>query len=181
CAHRLWVGRPRNPDEPAGLSDCSPVGLDAPAQRPRRSGCGHVRSPRLPRVSRARPRSSRPPMRLAGLSRDRPSAGRPARHLLRPVGGCHDHRKVCLMNLLLLCLVGLMCGLHAATWGGFKDSPFEGFKPGSFVRSVLLGLGAALGLALATDLASTQPLLLLVGLCYALERLATAQAEMERR
>jgi hypothetical protein len=77
------------------------------------------------------------------------------------------------MNLLLLCLVGLMCGLHAATWGGFKDSPFEGFKPVSFVRSVLLGLGAALGLALATDLASTQPLLLLVGLCYALERLAT--------
>ena len=77
------------------------------------------------------------------------------------------------MNLLLLCLVGLMCGLHAATWGGFKDSPFEGFKPVSFVRSVLLGLGMALALALATDLESTQSLLVLVGLCYALERLAT--------
>ena len=77
------------------------------------------------------------------------------------------------MNLLLLCLVGLLCGLHAATWGGFKDSPFEGFKPASFVRSVALGLGAALALALWTDLESTQPLLLLVGLCYALERLAT--------
>ena len=77
------------------------------------------------------------------------------------------------MNLLLLCLVGLMCGLHAATWGGFKDSPFEGFKPASFVRSVALGLGTALALALATDLESTQSLLVLVGLCYALERLAT--------
>jgi hypothetical protein len=77
------------------------------------------------------------------------------------------------MNLLLLCLVGLMCGLHAATWGGFKDSPFEGFKPVSFVRSVSLGLGAALALGLATDLESTESPVVLVGLCYALERLAT--------
>jgi hypothetical protein len=66
-----------------------------------------------------------------------------------------------------------MCGLHAATWGGFKDSPFEGFKPVSFVRSVSLGLGTALALALATDLESTQSMIVLVGLCYALERLAT--------
>jgi hypothetical protein len=77
------------------------------------------------------------------------------------------------MNVLALCLVGLMCGLHAATWGGFKDSPFEGFKPVSFVRSVSLGLGTALALALATDLESTQSMIVLVGLCYALERLAT--------
>ena len=77
------------------------------------------------------------------------------------------------MNLLLLCLVGLMCGLHAATWGGFKDSPFEGFKPASFVRSILLGLGSALAISLATDLESTQSVLVLVGLCYVLERLAT--------
>jgi len=77
------------------------------------------------------------------------------------------------MNALALCLVGLMCGLHAATWGGFKDSPFEGFKPVSFVRSVSLGLGTALALALATDLESTQSMIVLVGLCYALERLAT--------
>ena len=73
----------------------------------------------------------------------------------------------------MLALVGLMCGLHAATWGGFKDSPFEGFKPASFVRSVLLGLGSALAISLATDLASTQSVLVLIGLCYVLERLAT--------
>jgi hypothetical protein len=77
------------------------------------------------------------------------------------------------VNVLLLALVGLMCGLHAATWGGFKDSPFEGFKPASFVRSVLLGLGSALAVLLATDLESTRSVLVLVGLCYALERLAT--------
>jgi len=77
------------------------------------------------------------------------------------------------MNQLVLCLVGLMCGLHAATWGGFKDSPFEGFKPASFVRSILLGLGSALAISVATDLESTQSVLVLVGLCYVLERLAT--------
>jgi hypothetical protein len=77
------------------------------------------------------------------------------------------------MNQLVLCLLGLMCGLHAATWGGFKDSPFEGFKPASFVRSVLLGLGSALAICVATDLESSQSVLVLVGLCYVLERLAT--------
>jgi hypothetical protein len=77
------------------------------------------------------------------------------------------------MNLLLLCVVGVMCGLHAATWGGFKDSPFEGFKPVSFVRSVALAVGTALALGLATDVESTQSMIVLAGLCYALERLAT--------
>jgi hypothetical protein len=67
----------------------------------------------------------------------------------------------------------LLCGLHAATWGGFKDSPFEGFKPASFVRSPLIGLGSALAAAWTTDVESTQSVLVLIGLCYALERLAT--------
>jgi len=77
------------------------------------------------------------------------------------------------MNQLVLCLVGLLCGLHAATWGGFKDSPYEGFKPGSFVRSILLGLGSAVAVSVTTDLESTQSVLVLVGLCYVLERFAT--------
>ena len=77
------------------------------------------------------------------------------------------------MNLLLLCLVGLLCGLHAATWGGFKDSPFEGFRPVSFLRSVLLGLGSALVVGLATNGGPAPSALVLIGLCYALERLAT--------
>ena len=78
------------------------------------------------------------------------------------------------MNTLSIALIGLLTGLHAATWGGFKDSPFEGFRPSSFVRSIALGLLAALALALFTDLENGQPtLLLIVGLCYAGERLAT--------
>ena len=78
------------------------------------------------------------------------------------------------MNALSIGLIGLLTGLHAATWGGFKDSPFEGFRPASFVRSIALGLLAALALALFTDLESGQPaLLLIVGVCYTGERLAT--------
>src|SRR4051812_33675711 len=77
------------------------------------------------------------------------------------------------MNAVELCLIGLLCGLHAASWGGFKDSPFEGFKPISFARSLALGLTASLVLVLGTNFASTQSLLILIGLCYTLERLAT--------
>jgi hypothetical protein len=77
------------------------------------------------------------------------------------------------MNVLLLGIVGVACGLHAATWGGFKDSPFEGFKSASFGRSVVLGLASAVAIAVTTDLESTESMLVLVGLVYALERLAT--------
>ncbi|GAB7007190.1 hypothetical protein JCM18899A_46650 [Nocardioides sp. AN3] len=77
------------------------------------------------------------------------------------------------MKLLVLCLIGLMCGLHAATWGGFKDSPFEGFKPTSFVRSVVVGLASSIAIGIATDLESTESVIVLIGLCYTLERLAT--------
>jgi hypothetical protein len=80
------------------------------------------------------------------------------------------------MNMLgvgLVGLVGSLGGLHAASWGAFKDSPFEGFKPASFGRSVALGLTASLVLALTTDLDSIRSVLLLIGICYALERLTT--------
>ena len=83
------------------------------------------------------------------------------------------NRDVHTMNMFLLGLVGLMCGLHAATWGAFKDSPFEGFRPASFARSVVLGVLASLLVGLTTDLESTKSVLVLIGLCYALERLAT--------
>jgi hypothetical protein len=78
------------------------------------------------------------------------------------------------MNILSIGLIGLLTGLHAATWGGFKDSPFEGFRAVSFARSVALGLLAAVALALFTELDNRHPaLLVIVGLCYAGERLAT--------
>ncbi len=78
------------------------------------------------------------------------------------------------MNTVSIGLIGLLTGLHAATWGGFKDSPFEGFRPASFARSIGLGLMAALALATFTELEKEHPaLLVIVGLCYAGERLAT--------
>ena len=75
------------------------------------------------------------------------------------------------MSIVVAVLVGVLCGTHAATWGAYKDSPFEGFKVRSFVRSVLLASVVALVLAQLADL--TGSLLLLIGVCYAGERLVT--------
>ncbi|MFN2317048.1 MAG: hypothetical protein ABR551_04300 [Gemmatimonadales bacterium] len=69
-------------------------------------------------------------------------------------------------------LVGLLSGLHAATWGMYKDSPYEGFSTAKYLRSPLVGMGAALCLQaiMRFDLASPAGLLMLFGLSYALER-----------
>jgi hypothetical protein len=67
-------------------------------------------------------------------------------------------------------VLGGLTGLHAATWGAFKDTPFEGFRRRSFLRSVVLGLLAGSVVALGS---ATLPLLLVVGVLYAAERLAT--------
>ncbi len=37
-------------------------------------------------------------------------------------------------------LVGLTSGLHSASWGAFKDTVFEGYKPKKFFRSIIAGL-----------------------------------------
>jgi hypothetical protein len=67
-------------------------------------------------------------------------------------------------------LVGALTGLHAASWGAFKDSPFEGFRTVKFLRSVALGLAAALVVSRFTGAGH---LLVLVGLAYCVERLTT--------
>ena len=77
------------------------------------------------------------------------------------------------MSVVVAGLLGLMTGLHTATWGAYKDSPFEGFRWRSFLRSILLG--AAVGMAVATTTTWEDDLhpLVLVGLFYTGERLAT--------
>jgi uncharacterized membrane protein YbhN (UPF0104 family) len=42
--------------------------------------------------------------------------------------------------------LALAAGLHAALYGAWKDSPFESFKPGSFMRELLIAtfVGVAL-------------------------------------
>ena len=69
--------------------------------------------------------------------------------------------------------VGVLVGLHVATWGAYKDSPFEGFRIWAFVRSVALAALLAVVVEAAYGVAGRQPAVVLVGLVYALERLTT--------
>jgi hypothetical protein len=76
------------------------------------------------------------------------------------------------MTLLVALVVGLGTALHSASWGAFKDSPYEGFSSRSFTRSILVGLTLSLAL-LQAGVASGLPAVVLVGLCVAGERLLT--------
>jgi len=78
-----------------------------------------------------------------------------------------------LMDVVLLVPLGGLTGLHAATWGAFKDTPFEGFRAWSFLRSVVLGLLAGSAAAAVAAGSSSQAVLVVVGVLYAVERLTT--------
>lgn len=69
-------------------------------------------------------------------------------------------------------LVGLLSGTHAAIWGMYKDAIHEGFAPGRFARSVLVGApcAALVQAALALPLPGAGALVVLFGLSYAAER-----------
>ena len=67
--------------------------------------------------------------------------------------------------------LGLLSGLHAASWGAYKDSPYEGFRIASYVRSVLLAGAVALILSVCAPRLGAG--VALVGVVYAIERLAT--------
>lgn len=77
------------------------------------------------------------------------------------------------MSIVYAVLLGIVAGTHAATWGAFKDSPFEGFKWVSFIRSLALATVVAAVLATTTELDSTLAPIVLLGVIYASERLAT--------
>jgi len=77
------------------------------------------------------------------------------------------------MSIVYAVLLALLAGTHAATWGAFKDSPFEGFRVTSFVRTIVVAVVAAAALAAATDLETTLAPIVLIGVLYATERLAT--------
>jgi hypothetical protein len=68
--------------------------------------------------------------------------------------------------------IGLLVGLHIASWGAYKDAPYEGFRIISYLRSVLLAATLAILITVfAPELAPT--IVVLVGAVYAIERLAT--------
>jgi len=51
-------------------------------------------------------------------------------------------------DALTLAAAGALAGLHSASWGAYKDSPYEPFKAGKYLRSVALGVLVAFGGAL---------------------------------
>lgn len=75
-------------------------------------------------------------------------------------------------SYLTAVLVGLAAGTHAATWGMFKDSVYEGFSLRKYMRSIGLAAGLAViaELVLGFDLLLAPSLVLLFGVTYVLER-----------
>jgi hypothetical protein len=69
-------------------------------------------------------------------------------------------------------LIGAAAGLHAATWGMYKDALYEGFSASKYARSVLVG--AAGGMLIESwlhfDPRGAAGVVLLFGLAYVLER-----------
>lgn len=75
------------------------------------------------------------------------------------------------MLVAIAAAVGLAAGLHAATWGVFKDAPHEGFHWARFIRSPAIGLAAALVLcALLPWPTGPGGVVLLFGASYTVER-----------
>lgn len=75
------------------------------------------------------------------------------------------------MTLLAAIAAGLVTGLHTATWGAYKDAPFEGLRWMSFVRSPVVAIAAAAMLWTATPLVRGDQLVIFIGLVYTAERL----------
>ncbi|HEY3013398.1 MAG TPA: hypothetical protein VGJ36_11660 [Gemmatimonadales bacterium] len=75
-------------------------------------------------------------------------------------------------NALAGAMIGLLSGVHAATWGMYKDAPHEGFEARKYVRSLLLGLGlgASAGALLPLDATTPAGGAILFGVVYVVER-----------
>jgi len=76
------------------------------------------------------------------------------------------------MNLPLSLVVGLAAGLHSATWGMFKDAPYEGFSWRRYFRSPVIATVVALVVAAVGHLPSgtAAAMAVLFGLTYVIER-----------
>jgi hypothetical protein len=76
------------------------------------------------------------------------------------------------MNLVVAVVVGAVAGLHAATWGMFKDAPYEGFTWPTYLRSPFLAGIAAVVIAAAGDFPASgaADMAVLFGLAYVVER-----------
>lgn len=69
-------------------------------------------------------------------------------------------------------LIGLCAGLHAASYGAYKDSPHENFKPRRYVRELVIAACCAGWIALSGVGDGQGPLVLYLSI-FALARIAT--------
>ena len=76
------------------------------------------------------------------------------------------------MTPLLAAAVGLMAGLHTATWGMYKDAPHEGFSLWKYARSVVLAtvIAVVVSAVWGLDPRRAADLVVLFGATYAVER-----------
>ncbi len=76
------------------------------------------------------------------------------------------------MNLLIALVIGLLAGTHSATWGMYKDAPYEGFTWRKYFRStVLSGLIAVVVVLIAElDVTRAPNMVILYGITYVIER-----------
>jgi hypothetical protein len=76
------------------------------------------------------------------------------------------------MSTLLAAVVGLLAGIHAATWGMYKDAPHEGFSRRKYARSPLLAMALGILVHALTGLDPRHPgdLVVLFGVVYVVER-----------
>lgn len=75
-------------------------------------------------------------------------------------------------DILAAALVGLLSGIHIASWGMYKDAPHEGFEVRKYLRSVLLGtaIGAGAGALAQLDANEAAGFAVLFGVIYVVER-----------
>jgi len=69
-------------------------------------------------------------------------------------------------------LIGLCAGLHAASYGAYKDSPHENFKPRRYVRELVIAATCAAWMAVSGLGDGQGPLVLYLSI-FALARIAT--------
>jgi len=77
------------------------------------------------------------------------------------------------MEFLIALFTGLTSGLHASTWGMYKDSPHEGFTWPKYFRSMIVGsiYAPIIWNLSGLDVTTAQGILLLWGSTYLIERL----------
>jgi hypothetical protein len=76
------------------------------------------------------------------------------------------------MDLIIALIIGLLAGTHCATWGMYKDAPYEGFTWRKYFRSsILSGLIAVTVVLIAKlDVTLASNMIILYGFTYVIER-----------